>query len=164
MKDIKKNIMKKYIYLGVISAWLLAGACESDLEKVHYQEALSQSAELAPLQASYVLEGEKSNYPAIRVTWTRPQVNYPASVTTDLQMDLGIHAFANPVTLASTKTDSVYTISVGDLNQAMLKLISSNGKEVTATKVIFRLVSTLSADVSPLVSNVVTTTITPYEE
>ena len=164
MKDIKKNIMKKYIYLGAISAWLLAGACESDLEKVHYQEALSQSAELAPLQASYVLEGEKSKDPAIRFTWTRPQVNYPASVTTDLQMDLGIHAFANPVTLASTKTDSVYTISVGDLNQAMLKLISSNGKEVTATKVIFRLVSTLSADVSPLVSNVVATTITPYEE
>ena len=132
--------------------------------KVHYQEALSQSAELAPLQASYVLEGEKSKDPAIRFTWTRPQVNYPASVTTDLQMDLGIHAFAHPVTLASTKTDSVYTISVGDLNQAMLKLISSNGQEVTATKVIFRLVSTLSADVSPLVSNVVATTITPYEE
>ena len=164
MKDIKKNIMKKYIYLGVISALMLTGACESDLEKVHYQEALSQSAELAPLQASYVLEGEKSNDPAIRFTWTRPQVNYPASVTTDLQMDLGIHAFANPVTLASTKTDSVYTISVGDLNQAMLKLINSNGQEVTATKVIFRLVSTLSADVSPLVSNVVATTITPYEE
>ena len=164
MKDIKKNIMKKYIYLGVISALMLTGACESDLEKVHYQEALSQSAELAPLQASYVLEGEKSNDPAIRFTWTRPQVNYPASVTTDLQMDLGIHAFAHPVTLASTKTDSVYTISVGDLNQAMLKLINSNGQEVTATKVIFRLVSTLSADVSPLVSNVVSTTVTPYEE
>ena len=164
MKDIKKNIMKKYIYLGVISALMLTGACESDLEKVHYQEALSQPAELAPLQASYVLEGEKSNDPAIRFTWTRPQVNYPASVTTDLQMDLSNHGFANAVTLASTKTDSIYTISVGDLNQAMLKLINSNGQEVTATKVIFRLVSTLSADVSPLVSNVVSTTITPYGE
>ena len=164
MKDIKKNIMKKYIYLGVISALMLTGACESDLEKVHYQEALSQPAELAPLQASYVLEGEKSNDPAIRFTWARPQVNYPASVTTDLQMDLSNHGFANAVTLASTKTDSIYTISVGDLNQAMLKLISGNGQEVTATKVIFRLVSTLSADVSPLVSNVVSTTITPYGE
>ena len=164
MKDIKKNIMKKYIYLGVISALVLTGACESDLGKVHYQEALSQPAELAPLQASYVLEGEKSNDPAIRFTWTRSQVNYPASVTTDLQMDLSNHGFANAVTLASTKTDSIYTISVGDLNQAMLKLINSNGQEVTATKVIFRLVSTLSADVSPLVSNVVSTTVTPYEE
>ena len=164
MKDIKKNIMKKYIYLGVISALVLTGACESDLGKVHYQEALSQPAELAPLQASYVLEGEKSNDPAIRFTWTRSQVNYPASVTTDLQMDLSNHGFANAVTLASTKTDSIYTISVGDLNQAMLKLINSNGQEVTATKVIFRLVSTLSADVSPLVSNVVATTISPYEE
>ena len=164
MKDIKKNIMKKYIYLGVISALMLTGACESDLGKEHYQEALSQPAELAPLQASYVLEGEKSNDPAIRFTWTRPQVNYPASVTTDLQMDLSNHGFANAVTLASTKTDSIYTISVGDLNQAMLKLINSNGQEVTATKVIFRLVSTLSADVSPLVSNVVSTTITPYGE
>ena len=164
MKDIKKNVMKKYIYLGAALALLLTGACESDLEKVHYKESLSQPAELAPLQASYVLDAQKSNDPAIRFIWTRPQVNYPASVTTDLQMDLAIHAFANPVTLASTKTDSVYTISVGDLNQAMLKLISNNGQEVTATKVIFRLVSTLSADVFPLVSNVVSTTITPYEE
>ena len=164
MKDIKKNVMKKYIYLGAISTLLLTGACESDLEKVHYQESLSQPAELSPLQASYVLDAQKSNDPAIRFTWTRPQVNYPASVTTDLQMDLGIHAFAHPVILASTKTDSIYTVSVGDLNQAMLKLISNNGQEVTATKVIFRLVSTLSADVSPLVSNVVSTTVTPYEE
>ena len=164
MKDIKKNVMKKYIYLCAMSALMLTGACESDLGKVHYQEALSQPAELAPLQASYVLEGEKSNDPAIRFTWARPQVNYPASVTTDLQMDLSNHGFANAVTLASTKTDSIYTISVGDLNQAMLKLISGNGQEVTATKVIFRLVSTLSADVSPLVSNVVSTTITPYGE
>ncbi|MBR5540911.1 MAG: SusE domain-containing protein [Bacteroides sp.] len=156
--------MKKYIYLGAMSALMLTGACESDLEKVHYQEALSQSAKLAPLQASYVLEEEKSNDPAIRFTWTRSQVNYPASVTTDLQMDLSNHGFANPVTLASTKTDSIYTISVGDLNQAMLKLISNNGQEVTPTKVIFRLVSRLSADVSPLVSNVVSTTITPYGE
>ena len=164
MKDIKKNVMKKYIYVGAVLALLLAGACESDLEKVHYKESFSQPAELAPLQASYVLDAQKSNDPAIRFIWTRPQVNYSASVTTDLQMDLAIHAFANPVTLASTKTDSVYTISVGDLNQAMLKLISNGGQKVTGTKVIFRLVSSLSTDVFPLVSNVVSTTITPYEE
>ena len=137
-------------------------ACDSDLEKVHYNEALSQQAVLAPLAPSYVLNAEQSDQSAITFKWSVPKINYSASVTTDLQMDLEVNQFADAVTLASTKTDSTYTITVGDLNAALTRLLANSGKEVAALPVSFRLVSTLSSDVASLVSHVVTTSIAPY--
>ena len=85
---------------------LVMSACDSDLEKVHYNEALSQPAVLASLAPSYVLDAQQSEQPAITFKWSVPEINYPASVTTDLQMDLEANQFADAVTLASTKTDS----------------------------------------------------------
>ena len=154
--------MKNYTYLYIATALLAMSACDSDLEKVHYNESLSRPAVLASLASDYVLDAQKSDETAIEFRWTPPQINYPASVTTDLQMDLADKQFADAVTLASTKTDSTYSITVADLNASLMKLIADNGLEVAALPIAFRLVSTLSTDTSPLVSNVVTTTITPY--
>ena len=154
--------MKKTIYIPALLMCLAMTACDSDLEKVHYDESLFQPAVLAPLASSYVLDAQESGQPAITFKWSIPKVNYPASVTTDLQMDLEANQFADAVTLASTKTDSTYTITVGDLNAAIVRLLANSGKEVAALPVSFRLVSTLSSDVASLVSNVVTTSITPY--
>lgn len=155
--------MKNYtcIYLmAAITAWT---ACDSDLEKVHYDESLSAPAELAPLASAYVLDAQQSDRTAIDFRWVPPQVNYPASVTTDLQMSLASDtSFADALTLASTKTDSVYAISVGDLNAALMRLVANSGK-AAALPVAFRLVSVLSSGVQPLVSKVVVTSITPYE-
>ena len=154
--------MRKTIYISTLLSCLAMTACDSDLEKVHYNEALSQPAVLASLAPNYVLNAQQSEQPAITFKWSVPKINYSASVTTDLQMDLEANQFSDAVTLASTKTDSTYTITVGDLNAAIMRLLANSGKEVAALPVSFRLVSTLSSDVAPLVSNVVTTSITPY--
>ena len=153
--------MRKTIYISTLLSCLAMTACDSDLEKVHYNEALSQPAVLASLAPSYVLNAQQSEQPAITFRWSVPQINYPASITTDLQMDLEVNGFKDALTLASTKTDSTYTITVGDLNAAIMRLLANSGKEVAALPVSFRLVSTLSSDVAPLISNVVTTSITP---
>lgn len=153
--------MRLRIYIIAVVSCLAMTACDSDLEKVHYNEALSQPAVLASLAPGYVLNAQQSDQPAITFKWSVPKINYSASVTTDLQMDLEANQFADAVTLASTKTDSTYTITVGDLNAAIVRLLANSGKEVAALPVSFRLVSTLSSDVASLVSNVVTTSITP---
>ena len=152
--------MKKYM-LGLAAVIGLA-ACDSGLEKVRYDEALSQPAVLDAVASGYVLTEQQSGETAITFTWRNAEINYPASVTTDLQMDLSENAFADAVVLSSTKTDSTYSISTADLNAALLKLLDDAGKAVGVTKVDFRLVSTLSSDTSPLYSNVVSTVITPY--
>ena len=81
-------------------------SCESDLKKVHYDEASSQPAILFPIEASYVLDALQADAPAITFTWQKPQINYPASVTTDLQIDVVGNHFEDARTLASTKTDN----------------------------------------------------------
>lgn len=162
MKDIKMRTMKKKIYSSALAMVMVLVGCSSDLDKVFYQESLSQPAVFAPLDSHYELDAQQSDRVAIDFLWSRPQVNYPASFTSDLQMDLADNQFVDAVTLASTKTDSTYAITVSDLNDVLMKLIAVHDLEVGAIPVSFRLVSTLSSDVAPLISNVVSTTITPY--
>ena len=98
--------MKDLTYLYIAAAITVLTACDSDLEKVHYDESLSVAAQLAPLAPAYVLDPQNSDGAAIDFRWVLPQINYPASITTDLQMDLEVNGFKDALTLASTKTDS----------------------------------------------------------
>lgn len=139
-------------------------SCESDLKKVHYDEASSQPAILFPIEASYVLDALQADAPAITFTWQKPQINYPASVTTGLQIDVVGNHFEDARTLASTKTDNAYALSTADLNSVVNQLLEVNGLSTDALSVEFRLVSTLSASQAPLYSNVVSTLVTPYAE
>ena len=151
------KIMKKTIlYLTLMIA---LAACDSDLEKVHYNASDAKAATLQPIGSIIVLDTQQSGETAITFRWENPVINYPASVTTDLQMDLSGKQFAGAMTLASTKTDSVYAITTADLNTALLKLQDTYGLDEGPMNVDFRLVSGISVAASPLYSNVVSTQI-----
>lgn len=154
--------MRKHIY-SIIAIFLLT-ACDSDLDKVHYNPDEAQAAVLQPIENSYVLDAQQSDQTAIEFHWTLPQLNYPASVTTDLQMDIQGNQFGQATILASTKTDSTYSIHTADLNAALLKLQTTNGMDSGPVPVEFRLVSSISVAAHSLYSNVVSSIITPYIE
>ena len=157
--------MKRFSIILMLVLFALALlSCDSDLQKVHYDEASSQPAILFPIEASYVLNDLQADAPAITFTWQKPRINYPASVTTDLQIDVSGNQFADARTLASTKTDNAYTLSTADLNTVVNQLLKDNDLSTDALSVEFRLVSTLSASQAPLYSNVVSTLVTPYAE
>lgn len=154
--------MKKYTYVGVILMTILS-ACDSNLEKVHYDASDAQPAVLQSIDDSYVLDAQESSQTIIEFRWSKPVVNYPAAIITDLQMDLRENNFTQPTTLASTKVDSTYSITTGDLNASLRQLQTENGWNTVPLQVEFRLVSTLSVAAAPLVSNVVSSLITPYD-
>lgn len=157
--------MKRFSIILMLVLFALALlSCDSDLQKVHYDEASSQPAILFPIEASYVLNDLQADAPAITFTWQKPRINYPASVTTDLQIDVSGNQFADARTLASTKTDNAYALSTADLNMVINQLLKDNDLSTDALSVEFRLVSTLSASQAPLYSNVVSTLVTPYAE
>ena len=157
--------MKRFSIILMLVLFALALlSCDSDLQKVHYDEASSQPAILFPIEASYVLNDLQADAPAITFTWQKPQINYPASVTTDLQIDVSGNQFADARTLASTKTDNAYALSTADLNMVINQLLKDNDLSTDALSVEFGLVSTLSASQAPLYSNVVSTLVTPYAE
>ena len=147
-----------YLYLAL----LILTACSSDLEKVHYNASEAKAAVLQPIDESYVLDAQESDRTAIKFVWSNPVLNYPAAVTTDLQMDLSGHHFGGAVTLASSKTDSTYAITTADLNAALLKLQAQYGLEFGSMPIDFRLASSISVAASPLYSNVVSSLITPF--
>lgn len=151
--------MKKAIlYLSL----LILTACNSDLEKVQYNASEAKAAVLQSIDESYVLDAQESDLTAIEFEWAQPQTNYPASVTTDLQMDVQGNEFSNAVILASTKTDSTYSITTADLNAAIIKLQTANNLEFGPQNMEFRLVSSISPAATPLYSNVVSSLITPF--
>ena len=157
--------MKRFSIILMLVLFALALlSCDSDLQKVHYDEASSQPAILFPIEASYVLNDLQADAPAITFTWQKSQINYPASVTTDLQIDVSGNQFADARTLASTKTDNAYALSTADLNTVVNQLLKDNDLSTDALSVEFRLFSTLSASQAPLYSNVVSTLVTPYAE
>ena len=151
--------MKKAIlYLSL----LILTACNSDLEKVQYNASEAKAAVLQSIDESYVLDAQESDLTAIEFEWAQPQTNYPASVPTDLQMDVQGNEFSNAVILASTKTDSTYSITTADLNAAIIKLQTANNLEFGPQNMEFRLVSSISPAAAPLYSNVVSSLITPF--
>lgn len=149
---------KAFLYLSL----LILTACNSDLEKVQYNASEAKAAVLQSIEESYVLDAQKSDLTAIEFEWAHPQTNYPASVTTDLQMDVQGNEFSNAVILASTKTDSTYSITTADLNAAIIKLQTANNLEFGPQNMECRLVSSISPAAAPLYSNVVSSLITPF--
>lgn len=146
-----------------IFALLLCTACESDLEQVVYNPGTAKPAALSSLNDSYVLESKNASKEVFTLTWNQPDLGYQASVTNSLEMDIQNKSFANKVVLASSKTDLSYTITVSDLNSKIMSLLKAYGMDVQPLAIELRLSSSISAAADTLYSNVVSTTITPYE-
>ena len=132
---------------------LLCTACESDLEQVTYSSENAIPSTLSSLNDSYILESENASQEA----------GYQASVINALEMDVKDKNFANKVILASSKTDLSHTITVSDLNSKIMTLLKVYEMETAPIGIEFRISSSISAAADTLYSNIVSTTITPYE-
>lgn len=146
-----------------IFALLLCTACESDLEKTLYIPGDATPAVVSALNDQYVLQSSDAAKEAFTVRWTQPEMGYLASTLNSLEMDVKSKNFANKVVLASSKTDVSYTITVSDLNSKIISLLKKYEMEVEPVTVELRVSSSISAAADTLYSNVVSTTITPYQ-
>lgn len=81
--------MKIVKYISVICLSLLVfSACDSDLDKVYYNESEAIPAVLSGITDAYVLDANKAQTTAIEFKWTKPQAGYAAKIINSLQMDL----------------------------------------------------------------------------
>lgn len=146
-----------------IFALILCTACESDLEQVVYSPGNATPSTLSSLNDSYVLESKNASKEAFTLTWSHPDLGYQASITNSLEMDVKSKNFTNKIVLASSKTDLSYTTTVSDLNSKIMSLLKTYGMEIEPIGVELRISSSISAAADTLYSNIVSTTITPYE-
>lgn len=154
------KLTKYFSALGL--SLLLFAACDSDLETATYNSDTAKPAELGTLKHTYTLDKTQSNAEAIKFTWKKPDLGFQAAAKNSLEMDIDGKDFANKVVLASSTDQTSYSISNADLNSKILGLLETYGMDTAPVKVAFRISTSVSDAVAPLLSNVVTTTIAPY--
>lgn len=154
--------MKLINYISICSfALCLLSACDSDLEKVTYDEGAVQPAILQEVESSYILEEEDANKIAITFNWSKPDAGYQAAITNELEMDLVGNEFNKKIILASGTNNEESEVSVITLNRGIMKLLN-NVIPSDPVDVEFRVVSSISAATNSFTSNVIKTKITPY--
>lgn len=155
--------MKLARFFSILSlSALLFTSCESDLEKAVYNSDTAIPATLNSLQDSYTLDKTKADAEAVKFTWSAPDPGYQSAAKSSLEMDVEGKNFANKVVLASTTDNTSYSISNSELNSKILGLLETYGLETAPVKMAFRVSTSISDAVAPLLSNIVTTTITPF--
>lgn len=157
--------MKIAKYISAICLSLLIfSACDSDLDKVYYNESEATPAVLSGIADTYVLDANKAQTTAIEFKWTNPQAGYAAQITNSLQMDLKGKNFGNAITLYSSTEEGPYNITTQDLNSKIMKLFQSYEMEVTVEPYDFefRIASSISDAADSFYSNVESTQVTPF--
>ena len=158
--------MKKLLnYIPVLGVALAFAACESDLDGATYNAETAQAAVLSDLTTTnYVLESRNSENVAFTLEWTKPDLGYPAIVTTTIDLDLAGKDFSHARSLASVTTATSQEVTVGSLNSAIINLLHDYGieEDFSARNFEIRLASSISQAKEPLYSNVLTLNITPY--
>jgi hypothetical protein len=92
-------------------------------------------------------------------TWSAADYGFPAGISYKLEIDLEGNDFAEAVAIGTVNALKISGMTQGDLNNILL------AKELegeTPSTVELRVTATVSPDVAPLYSNVVTITVIPY--
>ena len=149
---------------------ILLSACESDLEKSYYNSSTAQPAVLEAIQDVYTVNNLKQEENAVTFKWTPANVGYQASVTNNLEMDIkGENNFGDKKVVLYSNAGKTTEVSFTnkDLNDQIYTLLKNYAGEdgsisLGSTPLQFRVTSTISSTKSPLISNIIDSNITPY--
>lgn len=149
---------------AICCALFAFSACDSDLNKVYYNESEVTPAVLSGVAGTYTLDVNKVQSTAIEFNWTKPQTGYQAKIINALQMDLKGKNFGSATTLYSSPDKGPYAITTKNLNDKIAKLLQSYGMEVAVQpyEFEFRISSSISEATDSFYSNVESAQITPF--
>ena len=160
-----------YGYIGILIAVCLLQACESDLDKAYYSDGQAQPTVLEALPETYTINPLQQNEVALTFKWSAPQMGYNASITNNLEMDIkGENNFGDKKVILSSLVGNNSTVSFTnkELNDYVLSLFKNYADEagiytIETVHLEFRVTSVISEAKTPLVSNIVSSTVTPYD-
>lgn len=155
----------KYIPVAVM-AMMAFVSCDSDLDKLTYNEKDRVPGTLSAVQPSYILLEKKANEVAETFKWTEASFGYNAAITYRVEIDLAGHNFANKKTISSTVAKTEASITNKELNDIVVKFYSDSiyktVKPGTKATYQIRLAAYIGESVAPAVSNVQSVDITTY--
>lgn len=163
----------KFIYksIGLAVSIIMLNSCESDLEKSYYSDSTAQPAVLESIQEEYIVDNLNPEETAITFKWKSAEVGYQAAITNNIEMDIkGENNFGDKkVTLYSNAGKSTeVSFNNKELNDQIYTLLGNYADEngvitLGRTPIEFRITSIISSVKTALVSNIVSSNITPYD-
>lgn len=156
--------MKLLKYIPVAAMAMLAFAsCNSDLDKVTFNEADVVVGTLASIDSEYILDSNKASDVLNNFEWTATDFGYDASVTYKLEIDLAGHEFANKKIISSVVGKTEASVTHKELNSVLLAFDSIYGISPGAKATYqIRLSSSVGESVKSFYSNVYTVDITTF--
>ena len=163
----------KHIYnsLALFTGLILLQSCENDLEKSYYSESQAKPAVLENISENIIIDNLKPEEVALSFKWEQANVGYNAAITNNLEMDIALeNNFGNnKITLYSNAgKGSEVSLTNKELNDQIIALLKNYADEngnytLGPTNLQFRVSSSISDSKSPLVSNIVSSLVTPYD-
>ena len=163
----------KHIYnsLALFTGLILLQSCENDLEKSYYSESQAKPAVLENISENIIIDNLKPEEVALSFKWEQANVGYNAAITNNLEMDIASeNNFGNnKITLYSNAgKGSEVSLTNKELNDQIIALLKNYADEngnytLGPTNLQFRVSSSISDSKSPLVSNIVSSLVTPYD-
>ncbi|HET9277410.1 MAG TPA: SusE domain-containing protein [Flavitalea sp.] len=157
----KNNFLKLCISF---SSLLLLWSCEKEENKIYYEGGTAPTLTASSTAALVLTDATKENT-AVKFSWTNPNYKFTTglssqNVTYTLQVDTAGANFTNPaMQQVSIANDLSIAYTGKDLNGILTKL---NLAENVPHNVEFRIISSLTNNSVPLISNVIKILITPY--
>ncbi len=116
----------KYIYTTFVAVALTLGACETDLDKVTYDESQTVAAVLSNVEAENLYDIYMAG-DSVKFNFTIPKVNYAAQITNNIQVDLAGNDFANAMNLSATINMTTVAIAADEFNNSLINLLVAYG-------------------------------------
>lgn len=159
-----------YKSIGFAIVAILLNSCESDLEKSYYTDSTAKPAVLEAIQETYKINKLDLDAEAVTFKWTPANVGYQASITNNIEMDIkGENNFSDKKVVLYSNAGKTTELSLTnkELNDQIYTLLKNYANEdgtinIAEVPLQFRMVSSISSVKSPLVSNVIESNITPY--
>ena len=151
-----KRVLTKFLAISGIALLMLA-SCKKDENK-----AVATGGKPGALQASattVVLDKTDLTSTAVTFNWTASDFGYKAAVTNVLQIDVTGDNFATPKEYPMGAKALVQAFTTMDFNALLLKLNLPTG---VPSQVQARIKSSINATTTPVYSNVLGLTVTPF--
>ncbi len=153
----------KYISIALLSLATF-NSCNSDLDKVYFDENDVIGGELSKIAESYQLKKENADKVVDTIRWTASDFGYAASVIYSLEVDLAGKNFETMETVFSVPGKTKNGLKVKELNDKLNSILSKYKMPLTGTNEFeFRISATVGGSVAPVYYNIVKSKVSTYE-
>ena len=152
-------------FISAVAMLVSLTACNSDIEQMKYNPANASNGVLTASETDIRLTAASTKKDVLTLNWGGSDFGIDVAVKYTVLMDTHGSDFSNAYTLASTGGTEV-TLTGKELNAAILGLQKKKNPKAEVDyneqAVDICVSSTFSEDVTPLLTNVVAMTVTPY--